>query len=352
MLVVPAGRAGQDQSAEPDRQSAIFSSRSLFPPTRPGLTIASQAVTPRPSPLSLYLSETVLAKHVHAVALSLARYFPALLPYHAWFMWTFREQPGPVSWRVFLRGVWERVTGRYRSDSVWPRVEGLRALDAERQRQEAEQGALVRPPSPALSEDVGPSPSTADRPTSPPFRPLDDAEHTPPAELAIKSLPTDLLTPPYTPPALSPSVSSTRISRSISPLAITSSLEKEKEKEEAESVEEKEAVYPKSGRPKLPWPILEDEPAYSVDMSVNIFNYDCGLCVFLFLSPRLVRADTRLRSLPARNTPTSPASLTRQPAPPSTPSTTGTRASSTNPGTRSRRTSRSRSAGPRRTTGG
>ncbi|BGP27376.1 D-arabinono-1,4-lactone oxidase [Rhodotorula toruloides] len=239
------------------------------------LNRTTKAITAPASPLTSFLSDVLLAKHIHALALSLARYFPSLLPYHAWFMWTFREQPGPVSWRVFLRGVWEKVSGRIKGSGVWPSVEGLEEMDEERKRQEEqlveEEGEKGdRPASPASSVDIGPSPSTTARPTSPPFKPIDTDR--PSRSSKLPSLPSDLLTPPYTPPALSPTSSPPRLARSIPPLAITSTSSSPPE------------IYPKSGRPKLPWPILEDEPSYRVDTSVRIFNYDCGFPQYTYES--------------------------------------------------------------------
>ncbi|BGO95231.1 D-arabinono-1,4-lactone oxidase [Rhodotorula toruloides] len=231
------------------------------------LNRTTKAITPPPSALTTYLSSVLLAKHIHALVLSLTRYIPSLLPYHAWFMWTFHEQPGRADWRLFLRGVWERVVGRTEGSEVWPSVRGLEAMDKEREKQELEakeeKQKLNRPPSPA-SSDIGPSPSTSARPTSPPFRPLDADRPSRPTKL-----PSDLLTPPYTPPPLSPSSSP---SRSISPLTISSSDQNDSE------------VYAKSGRKKLPWPILEDEPSYRVDLGVKIFNYDCGFPQYTYES--------------------------------------------------------------------
>lgn len=153
-------------------------------------------------------------------------------------------------------------------------------MEREREKQELmareEQEKLDRPPSP-IESDIGPSPSTTARPTSPPFRPLDTDRPSRPTKL-----PSDLLTPPYTPPPLSPSSSP---SRSISPLTISSSDQNDSE------------VYAKSGRKQLPWPILEDEPSYRVDLGVRIFNYDCGLCV---LFPFVRHSPSRTDARPAR----------------------------------------------------
>lgn len=221
--------------------------------------------------MGAYLRNIVLAKHVHAVALSVARYFPALLPYHAWFMWTFREQPGPVRWRDFLAGIWARLSGRS-TGGPWPRIGDVTDADSTG--------------TPVLKAAVGAFP-TADKQDaapedSPPFHPVDPSTLTTvmprveesdlASEEAAKegAAPIDVLTPPYTPATQSP-VGMSPSPRSASP---TSELELP-----TAVTGDVASTSGKSTRAKVPWPILEDEPIYRVDLGVNIFNYDCGLCV-------------------------------------------------------------------------
>ncbi|GAA6055811.1 hypothetical protein JCM3770_004771 [Rhodotorula araucariae] len=104
----------------------------------------TKPITPRPSALSIWFSDIFLAKHVHALALFAARYVPTLLPYHAWFMWTFVHQPGPVRWGEFLCGLWSRLSGRTTSAGPWPRVEELEMLGKEAEREEEAAGAAAK----------------------------------------------------------------------------------------------------------------------------------------------------------------------------------------------------------------
>lgn len=224
---------------------------------------------------------------MHAVALFAARYVPALLPYHAWFMWTFVHQPGPVRWGEFARGLWSRVSGRGGEEGPWPRVEELEGFAEEKRREEERAAAVAEEEERAAS----PAPSSSGSTTLNGDAPA-DPDHKKEDHLSVPfSAPSDLLTPPYTPPTLSPKegVSPTRTTtrqRSASRLSlpapafvaidgvVAASLD-----EEALDVDAPAEKVRAGGR--LPWPILEDEPTYRVDESVKVFNYDCGLCVLL-----------------------------------------------------------------------
>lgn len=217
--------------------------------------VLGQAVTPGPSAVSSYLQNVVLAKHIHAVALSAARYLPALLPYHAWFMWTFREQPGPVRWREFFAGIWARVSGS-KTGGPWPRIE---ELDQDGKGAVAE--LPFHPVDPATLPEVRPSDVS-----SPSFDRTDSNE----SSSSKLTTPDDMLTPPYTPPTQSPVNEAVVVDRPVSPasdLELPTSI--------VEEVEAKTAA--KQERTPMPWPILEDKPTYRVDLGVKIFNYDCGL---------------------------------------------------------------------------
>ncbi|GAA5895585.1 hypothetical protein JCM6882_000346 [Rhodosporidiobolus microsporus] len=222
-----------------------------------------KAVTPLPSALKTYTTEVVLAKHFHAVALTFARVFPSLLPYHAWTMWTFVHQPGPVRCGTFFRGLLEHLWGG-RKVAVFPRIE---ELEAEGKAAQVENSAAPLPldlSASALSLDKKPS---------------------------IALPPSDLLTPPLTPPVASPRASSPLSSdehldspppsakeRLRSPLAAQQPLSSEGLDTLVQAeVGEKREVRRNGNeeREKLPWPTLE-EPTYRVGHSVDIFNYDCG----------------------------------------------------------------------------
>ncbi|GJN93721.1 hypothetical protein Rhopal_006778-T1 [Rhodotorula paludigena] len=242
-------------------------------------------ITPRPSALSLYFTEIFLAKHVHALILFGTRYFPSLLPYHSWFMWTVVHQPGPIRWGVFLRGMWTRLTGRVGKDDPWPRVQDLAygALEAE-EAVEAVQAVEKAAPAPLAASD----PLSLSPPSPPPSlsvspAPLDLAELEQAEKLSL-SRPTDILTPPDTPPAFAASSSPSRVARVPSPLA--SSIESLPEPEVPIDAKEKDETVPLAPprAKRLPWPILEDEPTYRVDLGVNIFNYDCGFPQYTYES--------------------------------------------------------------------
>ncbi|GAA5863346.1 hypothetical protein JCM8547_006954 [Rhodosporidiobolus lusitaniae] len=252
-------------------------------------------LTPAPSALATYTTSTLLAHHFHAVALTVARAVPSLLPYHAWVMWTLVHQPGPVRWGYFLRKLFEGLWG---GRGPWPRLEDV--SDADEEEKEEEKVALLS--SPKASPPSSPSRSLSPSLTSPPLQK---------SSLAVP--PSDLLTPPLTPPVpLSPSSgfdsltgqllslpSSPRVSTTIStgaegrkrsPLAseIEVELEKLPEAEMGASVGSLEKVErEREGgveHNRLPWPILEDEPIYRVAAGVDIFNYDCGFPQYTYES--------------------------------------------------------------------
>ncbi|BGP51370.1 D-arabinono-1,4-lactone oxidase [Rhodotorula kratochvilovae] len=233
------------------------------------LNRTTKPATPRPTALSLWYSDIFLAKRVHALALFAARYAPSLLPYHAWFMWTFVHQPGPFAWGAFVRGLWSRLSGRVTSADPWPRVEELDALGKEADREEAAARAAVKEERERAAAKEGEERAASPSPP-PPFASLDtETASTPSGKLALPlARPADLLTPPYTPTVLSPSGSPTRLAHNAPEQAHAG----------ADANEEAPA------RKALPWPILEDEPTYRVDESVAIFNYDCGFPQYTYES--------------------------------------------------------------------
>ncbi|GAA5992934.1 hypothetical protein JCM10908_000755 [Rhodotorula pacifica] len=236
------------------------------------LNRTDKAITPRPSAVSSYLQNVVLAKHIHAIALSAARYFPALLPYHAWFMWTFREQPGPVRWRDFLGGIWTRLSGS-KTGGPWPRIADL---------QEEDQDAASTSED-AQSAAIGETSTTS---ATLPFHPVDpttlpqlDAslQKVADKDQTSKAPEADMLTPPYTPATRSPTGSA----EPVRPDSPSSELELPTC---VLGSEEHSVKVSTAGRSKLPWPILEEEPTYRVDLGVNIFNYDCGFPQYTYES--------------------------------------------------------------------
>ncbi|KAM0750129.1 L-gulonolactone/D-arabinono-1,4-lactone oxidase [Meredithblackwellia eburnea MCA 4105] len=70
------------------------------------LNRTTKAITPPPSLISSYITDTFLSKHYHAVILTLSRLLPNILPYHAQFMYHSVHRPG-----AGLRGIWEAVKG-------------------------------------------------------------------------------------------------------------------------------------------------------------------------------------------------------------------------------------------------
>ncbi|GAA6036192.1 hypothetical protein JCM8097_006825 [Rhodosporidiobolus ruineniae] len=225
----------------------------------------TKAITRPPSALSTYLVGTLLAKRFHAVALTFARVFSSLLPYHAWVMWTFVHQPGPVRWGRFLSGLLGGIWG----GGVWPKRREELAGTPEEEEPVQVVGALGKgeeeKPSPASSAPSSPTPPS---PAAFPF-----------TKPTLAVLPSDILTPPLTPPVTSPRLGSPSASptRRSSPLAASSVTEVLEQLPVAEMAEahEKEVEKVAIGA-KLPWPILEDEPEYRVAAGVDIFNYDCG----------------------------------------------------------------------------
>ncbi|KPV72092.1 uncharacterized protein RHOBADRAFT_47275 [Rhodotorula graminis WP1] len=258
------------------------------------LNRTDKPVTPRPSALSLWYSDIFLAKRVHALALFAARYVPSLLPYHAWFMWTFVHQPGPVDWRLFARGLWSRLSGRVTADDPWPRVEELEGFADEAKREERAAAASGDPARAAANE-----PQSSVSPASPASSAVtlvdDEAVLVDDKKLPAPAAPLmDLLTPPYTPPALSPSdgTSPTRRPRSALPLSlpepafvtIDTVLDESLDVDEKRTSASSTTATSPGKKHSLPWPILEDEPTYRVDQSVNIFNYDCGFPQYTYES--------------------------------------------------------------------
>lgn len=295
-------------------------------------------MTPRPSAVVSYLQDVVLAKHIHAIVLSAARYFPSFLPYHAWFMWTFREQPGPVRWREFFAGVWARFSGSA-TGGPWPRISELD--------QDATKDKCAE-----LADSDGDSLSSVGETaiSNLPFRPV-NPNSLPSIDATLEKVadasehgkleqPADVLTPPYTPATQSPTGASAPV-RPDSPSSEIdmpgSVLVEEEEKHKADSVGRRAKAA------NLLWPILEEEPTYRVDWGVNIFNYDCGL--YVTLRPRasgfIPIADNPQPT--ARNIPTSPAFRTKRLALRSTSCTVGIPTSSPSLDTPSARTSPSRS---------
>ena len=204
-------------------------------------------------------------------------------------MWTFVQQPGPVDWRLFLRGMWSRLSGRVTADDPWPRIEELDGFAEEAKREERAAAASGDPARASNEQERSASPAS---PASSAVTLVDDEAVLDERKLAAPAAPPmDLLTPPYTPPTLSPSdgTSPTRRPRSASPLSLPEPAFVAVDGILAESldVDEKRTSAASSTTPakkhSLPWPILEDEPTYRVDQSVNIFNYDCGLCVLAHL---------------------------------------------------------------------
>jgi len=204
-------------------------------------------------------------------------------------MWTFVQQPGPVDWRLFLRGMWSRLSGRVTADDPWPRIEELDGFAEEAKREERAAAASGDPARASNEQERSASPAS---PASSAVTLVDDEAVLDERKLAAPAAPPmDLLTPPYTPPTLSPSdgTSPTRRPRSASPLSLPEPAFVAVDGILAESldVDEKRTSAASSTTPakkhSLPWPILEDEPTYWVDQSVNIFNYDCGLCVLAHL---------------------------------------------------------------------
>lgn len=61
------------------------------------LILPTQPITPPPHALTNWFFSKFIAKHLHALVLSIARVFPRLLPYHAHFMWTVLERPAPIA---------------------------------------------------------------------------------------------------------------------------------------------------------------------------------------------------------------------------------------------------------------
>lgn len=298
--------------------------------------------------MTSYLQDVVLAKHIHAVVLSVTRYFPALLPYHAWFMWTFREQPRPVRWREFVAGIWSRLSGS-ETGGPWPRISEIDAEAGQLAKDRAAAAAAV--PARATSSAVSESAIAGGLP----FHPVDSstlpkldatlesvAETGEPGKLAEPVT----LTPPYTPAAQSP----TGGVEPIRPDSPSSELELSKS-DVAQERQEHGVSSPHAGRAKELWPILEDEPVYRVDWGVNIFNYDCGLSVPV--SPRSCHSIFRVVdqdvSHSARSTPMNPASRMKRPAPRWPSCTSGMHENSPSPATHSGHTSQSKFATWRRT---
>ncbi|BGP19796.1 hypothetical protein JCM10213_003105 [Rhodosporidiobolus nylandii] len=240
------------------------------------LNRTKKPVTPPPSALATYTSQVLLANHVHALALTFSRIFPSILPYHAWFMWTFVHQPGPVRWLSFLRGL---VGG------VWKKGEGLRV-------EEVDEADSIPPPSVAgKATEKANTPAAFDSPTdsSPSSISSLPTQNKATASLAVP--PADLLTPPLTPPVTSRTSSGLLSIPSSPPRASSqvrqpSSLAFELEKLGDADFEEKEGVEVVSKEEKrtLPWPILENEPTVRVGWSVDIFNYDCGFPQYTYES--------------------------------------------------------------------
>ncbi|GAA5962270.1 hypothetical protein JCM8115_004274 [Rhodotorula mucilaginosa] len=245
------------------------------------LNRTDKAVTPRPSAVVSYLQNVVLAKHIHAIVLSAARYFPSLLPYHAWFMWTFREQPGPVRWREFFAGVWARLSGSA-TGGPWPRISELDqkarmpAGDKEDESEDSDGDSSSLVGESAISNlPFRPvNPSTLPQIDATLEKVADESEH------GKLKQPADVLTPPYTPATQSPTGASAPV-RPESPsseIELPGSVLAEEEKHEAGSVGRRAKAA------NLLWPILEKEPSYRVDWGVNIFNYDCGFPQYTYES--------------------------------------------------------------------
>ncbi|GAA5978635.1 hypothetical protein JCM11641_002796 [Rhodosporidiobolus odoratus] len=218
-------------------------------------------VTPPPSALLTYTTEIILAKHIHAAALTLSRLFPTILPYHAWLQWTFVHQPGPVRWTDLLRGLF---------GGVWRKGEGLRVEELN-EADEQETGYTASKDAPLPPDDAAAANFIQPGYISPSF-----VQHLSPS-LALP--PSDLFTPPLTPSLLAPGQTGTR---APSPLAFK--LDAEKLSGSARVVAEDVAGDNEMTGKTLPWPVLEDEPTYRVDWGVNIFNYDCGFPQYTYES--------------------------------------------------------------------
>lgn len=157
----------------------------------------------------------MIAKHLHALVLSVARVFPRLLPYHAHFMWTVLERPAPIA----SAGFWSPQFAKIKAAAEEGRgVEGSTRLGL---------GAV---PAVEVAGESGRSVA----------RPRGDEEAVERGLSVPRVAELVGITPPLTP-------------------------------EPSEGGKEEED--PTEGL--KPFPMLV-APTYKVDTSENIFNYDCG----------------------------------------------------------------------------
>ncbi|KAI5477448.1 hypothetical protein MNV49_006360 [Pseudohyphozyma bogoriensis] len=74
------------------------------------LNRTNKDITPPAPALQSWVTENVLAKHFHALVLSVARIFPNILPYHAHLMYALVHRPASIDWYKLLRPVFPKTS--------------------------------------------------------------------------------------------------------------------------------------------------------------------------------------------------------------------------------------------------
>ncbi|KAM0786207.1 hypothetical protein ACM66B_007011 [Microbotryomycetes sp. NB124-2] len=73
------------------------------------LNRTSKQITPKPSRISSWFTETLIAKYFHAVVLTVSRLLPNILPYHAHVMYLLVHRPAPVQFLDLFRPTWPQL---------------------------------------------------------------------------------------------------------------------------------------------------------------------------------------------------------------------------------------------------
>ncbi|KAK4051506.1 D-arabinono-1,4-lactone oxidase [Microbotryomycetes sp. JL221] len=73
------------------------------------LNRTAKAITPKPSRILSWVTETLIAKYFHAAVLTLSRLLPNILPYHAHVMYLLVHRPAPVQFLDLFRPTWPQL---------------------------------------------------------------------------------------------------------------------------------------------------------------------------------------------------------------------------------------------------
>ncbi|KAK4049968.1 D-arabinono-1,4-lactone oxidase [Microbotryomycetes sp. JL201] len=113
------------------------------------LNRTTKQTTPKPSKLSSWFTETLIAKYFHAIVLTLSRMVPKILPYHANVMYLLVHRPAPFTFLDLFR-------------PTWPQLQSRSPFDNLRQHQRQQRGLIKTDKAAALPDAPLPTPPVSE----------------------------------------------------------------------------------------------------------------------------------------------------------------------------------------------